>query len=116
MNIKTEDTPQFDWDGGPLSMFRTHFEPPFRPKTRLNVARIDRNGEPADKVDVKSAQAHLNWIRKFRKKRRREEVAEAAPPSPSATLPSAAPSPSRDSLSTLRDAARQRRVQHDRIR
>ena len=85
---------------------------------RLGVARVDLNGEVAGTVDensAKSAQARLNWIRKFRKERRREEVAQAAPPSASAPLPSAPPppptppSPSRDSLSTLREAARQRR-------
>ncbi len=144
MNIKTKETPKFDWDGGPLSMLRTHCEPPFRPKTpkqpkvlrlafrpyvnnpgylnaiRLGSARVDLDSNPAglfDEADVTSAQARPNWIRKFRKERRREEVAQAAPPSASASLPSAPPlpppptppSPSRDSLSTLHEAARKRR-------
>ena len=131
MNIKTEETPQFDWDGGPLSMLRTHCEPPFRPKTpkepkvlrlafrryvnnpgylnalRLGAARVDLNGEAAGTVDengAKSAQARLNGIWKVRKERRREEVAQAAPLSactPLASAPPPPPTPPRDSLSTL---------------
>jgi ProP effector len=85
--------------------------------TRLGVARIDLNGEPAgkvDEVDEKSAQARLNGIWKFkkdRKQRRPEEAAKFATPPPA---PSPAPSPARrdnrrDRLSGLREAARKRR-------
>ena len=85
---------------------------------RLGVARVDLNGEAAGTVgenDVKSAQARLNGIWKFRKdrkQRRREEVAQewaAPPPAPSPAPPPPTPPSQRDSLSTLREAARQRR-------
>jgi hypothetical protein len=131
MNIKTEEIPQFDWDGGPVSMLRAHCEPPFRPKTpkepkvlrlafrpyvnnpgylnamRLGAARVNLNGEDAGKVsenDVKSAQERPTWTGRFRKERRREEVAQAAPLSactPLASAPPPPPTPPRDSLSTL---------------
>ena len=88
---------------------------------RLGAARVDLNGEVAGTVDengAKSAQSRLNGIWKVRKERRREEVAQVVPPSASAPLPSAPPPPptppSRDSLSTLREAARHAGVQHDR--
>jgi ProP effector len=89
---------------------------------RLGVARVDLNGEVAGTVgenDAKSAQARLNGIRKFRKNRkqpRREKAAQdvvAAPPpapSPSPPPPPRRQQPSqRDSLASLREAARKRR-------
>ena len=85
---------------------------------RLGVARVDLNGEAAGTVgenDAKSAQARLNGIRKFKKDRklpRREkavqDVVAAPPPAPSPALPRQHPS-QRDSLASLREAARKRR-------
>ena len=88
--------------------------------TQLGVARIDLNGEPAgkvDEVDEKSAQARLNGIQKVRKNRkqpRREKAVQdavvAPPPAPSPVLPPRRQQPSqRDSLASLREAARKRR-------
>jgi ProP effector len=87
---------------------------------RLGVARVDLNGEVAGTVgekDAKSAQARLNGIRKVRKNRkqsRREKAAQdvvsAPPPAPSPAPPPRRQQPSqRDSLASLREAARKRR-------
>jgi sRNA-binding protein len=81
---------------------------------RLGVARIDLNGEAAGTVgenDAKNAQARL--IRKFRKNRKQpryetavQDVVSAPPPAP----PPRRQQPSqRDSLASVREAARKRR-------
>ena len=88
---------------------------------RLGAARVDVNGEAAGTVDengAKSAQARLNGIRKFRKNRKQprrekavQDVVAAPPPAPSpAPPPPRRQQPSqRDSLASLREAARKRR-------
>ena len=87
---------------------------------RLGVARVDLNGEAAGTVgenDAKSAQARLNGIRKFRKNRKQprrekavQDVVAAPPPAPSPAPPLRRQQPSqRDSLASLREAARKRR-------
>ena len=82
---------------------------------RLGVARVDLNGEVAgtvDENDAKSAQTRLDDIRKFRKNRKQprrekavQDVMAAPPPAPP---PRQQPS-QRDSLASLREAARKRR-------
>ena len=87
---------------------------------RLGMARIDLNGEAAGTVgenDAKNAQTRLNGIRKFRKNRKQprekavQDVVAAPPPAPSpAPPPPRRQQPSqRDSLASLREAARKRR-------
>ena len=84
---------------------------------RLGVARVDLNGEVAgtvDENDAKSAHARLNGIRNNRKQPRREkavqDVVAAPPPAPSPAPPPRRQQPSqRDSLASLREAARKRR-------
>jgi ProP effector len=89
---------------------------------RLGAARVDLNGEVAgtvDENDAKSAQTRLDGIRKFRKNRKQprrekavQDVVAAPPPGPSPAPP---PPPrrqqpsQRDSLASLREAARKRR-------
>jgi sRNA-binding protein len=86
--------------------------------TRLGVARIDLDGEPADivrEVDVKSAQARIAGIRRFKKdmaRRRREAASLPAPPVQAPSPPPLPPPPapaSRDGLAALREAASKRR-------
>jgi sRNA-binding protein len=82
---------------------------------RLGVARVDLNGEVAGTVgenDAKSAQVRLDGIRKYRKNRKQprrekavQDVMAAPPPAPP---PRQQPS-QRDSLASLREAARKRR-------
>ena len=82
---------------------------------RLGVARVDLNGEVAgtvDENDAKSAQARLNWHQEIQEgaTSRRSCDRAAPPPAPSPrTITADANIPSRDSLSTLREAARKRR-------
>ena len=88
---------------------------------RLGAARVDLNGEVAGTVgenDAKNAQARLNGSRKFRKNRKQprrekavQDVVAAPPPAPSpAPPPPRRQQPSqRDSLASLREAARKRR-------
>jgi sRNA-binding protein len=87
---------------------------------RLGAARVDLNGEVAGTVgenDAKSAQARLNGTRKFRKNRKQprrekavQDVVAAPPPAPSPPPPPRRQQPSRrDSLASLREAARKRR-------
>jgi ProP effector len=85
---------------------------------RLGAVRVDLNGAPAGKVDevgVKSAQARLNGIQKVRKNRKRprrekavQDVVAAPPPVPPPPPPRQQTS-QRDSLASLREAARKRR-------
>ena len=87
---------------------------------RLGAARVDLNGEVAGTVgenDAKNAQARLNGSRKFRKNRKQprrekavQDVVAAPPPAPSPAPPPRRQQPSqRDSLASLREAARKRR-------
>jgi ProP effector len=84
---------------------------------RLGAARVDLNGEAAGTVgenDAKNAQAGLNGIRKFRRKQPRREKAvqdmvAAPPPAPSPAPPRRQQPSQRDSLASLREAARKRR-------
>lgn len=87
---------------------------------RLGVARVDLNGEVAGTVDesaAKSAQVRLDGIRKFRKNRKQprqekavQDVVSAPPPAPSRAPPAGRQQTSqRDSLASLREAARKRR-------
>ena len=85
---------------------------------RLGAARVDLNGEVAGTVgenDAKSAQARLNGTRKFRKNRKQprekavQDVAATPPPAPSPAPPRRQQPSQRDSLASLREAARKRR-------
>ena len=96
---------------------------------RLGAARVDLNGEVAgtvDENDAKSAQTRLDGIRKFRKNRKQprrekavQDVVAVPPPAPSPAQPPPLPPPlppprrqqtsQRDSLASLREAARKRR-------
>lgn len=86
---------------------------------RLGVARVDLNGKVVGTVgenDAKRAEARLTGIRKFRKNRkqphRKNAVRDGMAAPPPAPSPAPAPprqSSQRDSLASLREAARKRR-------
>jgi len=86
---------------------------------RLGVVRVDLNGEVAGTVgenDAKNAQARLDGIRKYRKNRKQprrekavQDVVSAPAPAPSSPPPRRQQTSQRDSLASLREAARKRR-------
>ena len=96
-----------------LTIFEAHDARLSKEYKLLADGSVDSDGGTQFEVDVKSAQARLNWIRKFRKNRKQpprekavQDVVAAPPPAP---YPRRQQPSQRDSLASLREAARKRR-------